>query len=153
MKILLAVDCSDCSKAAVQAVAERPWPAGSQLKILSVVEPVYLPSSDTWIMPEKYYAEIDKSAHERAQAAIAYAVEQIDASDVANLTILTEIKEGLAKDLILEEAEKWSAELVLLGSHDYRGLKKFLIGSVSHSVAAHAHCSVEIVRKAVSSRQ
>src|SRR5262245_40562174 len=103
MRILLAIDCSDCSKAAVQAVAERPLPAGSQLKILSVVEPVYLPATDTWIMPEKYYAEIDKSAHERAQTAIAYAVERINASEVANLTILTEIKDGLAKDIILEE--------------------------------------------------
>jgi nucleotide-binding universal stress UspA family protein len=146
MKILLAVDSSDCSKAAVQAVAERPWPAGSQIKILSVVEPVYVPTTDAWVLPENYYVEIDKAAWDQAQNAIAYAVEQIEASDVAKLTILTEIKEGLAKDIILEEAEKWGAELVLLGSHGYRGLKKFLLGSVSHAVAAHAHCSVEIVR-------
>jgi nucleotide-binding universal stress UspA family protein len=147
MKILLAVDNSDCSKAAVQAVAERPWPAGSQIKILSVVEPVYVPTTDTWILPEKFYFEIDKSAREQAEAAIAYAVEKIEASDVAKLAILTEIKEGLAKDMILEEAEKWGADLVLLGSHGYRGLKKFLIGSVSHAVAAQAQCSVEIVKK------
>jgi nucleotide-binding universal stress UspA family protein len=146
MKILLAVDGSDCSKTAVQAVAERPWPAGSLIKILSVVEPAYVPTTDAWVLPENYYVEIDKAARDQAQAAIAYAVEQIKASDVANLTILTEIKDGLAKDIILEEAERWRAELVLLGSHDYRGLKKLLLGSVSHAVAAHAHCSVEIVR-------
>jgi nucleotide-binding universal stress UspA family protein len=146
MKILLAVDGSDCSKAAVQAVAARPWPAGSQIKILSVVEPAYVPTTDAWILPENYYVEIDEAARDQAQAAIAYAVEQIKASDVAQLTILTEIKDGLAKDIILEEAERWGAELVLLGSHDYKGLKKLLLGSVSNAVAAHAHCSVEIVR-------
>jgi nucleotide-binding universal stress UspA family protein len=146
MKILLAVDSSDCSKAAVQAVAERPWPAGSQIKILSVVEPVYVPTTDAWVLPENYYVEIDLAARDQAQIAIAYAVERITASDVAKLTIFTEIKEGLAKDIIIEEADRWGAELVLLGSHGYRGLKKFLLGSVSHAVAAHAHCSVEIVR-------
>ncbi len=146
MRILLAVDGSDCSKAAVQAVAERPWPAGSQIKILSVVEPQYVPSTDAWVLPENYYLEIDQAARDLAQSAIAYAVEQIKTSDVANLTICTEVKDGLAKDIILEEADKWRAELVLLGCHDYKGLKKFLLGSVSHAVAAHAHCSVEIVR-------
>jgi nucleotide-binding universal stress UspA family protein len=147
MKILLAVDASDCSKAAVQAVAERPWPAGSQIKILSVVEPAYVPTTDAWVLPENYYVEIDNAARDQAHAAIAYAVEQIKASDVAaNLTILAEIKDGLAKDIILEEAERWGAELVLLGSHGYKGLKKLLLGSVSNAVAAHAHCSVEIVR-------
>jgi nucleotide-binding universal stress UspA family protein len=146
MKILLAVDGSECSKTAVQAVAERPWPEGSLIKILSVVEPAYVPTTDAWVLPENYYVEIDQAARDQAQAAIAYAVEQIKASDVANLTILTEIKDGLAKDIILEEAERWRAELVLLGSHGYKGLKKLLLGSVSHAVAAHAHCSVEIVR-------
>jgi nucleotide-binding universal stress UspA family protein len=146
VKILLAVDGSDCSKAAVQAVAERPWPAGSQIKILSVVEPVYVPTTDAWTLPENYYVEIDNAARDQAQTAIAYAVAQIKASDVANLTILTEIKDGLPRDIILEEAERWGAELVLLGSHGYKGLKKLLLGSVSNAVAAHAHCSVEIVR-------
>jgi nucleotide-binding universal stress UspA family protein len=36
--------------------------------------------------------------------------------------------------------------LIILGSHGYSGLQRFLLGSVSHAVAAHAHCSVEIVR-------
>jgi hypothetical protein len=36
MKILLAIDGSPCSDAAVQEIATRPWPEGSQVKILSV---------------------------------------------------------------------------------------------------------------------
>ncbi len=147
MKILLAVDGSDFSDGAVNSVAQRPWPLNSEVKIISAVEPVYLPTADTWVLPENYYLEIERAAQEQAQSAIRSAVEQIQSSDVAKLAISTEIKDGLAKDVILEEAEKWGADLIVLGSHGYRGLKKFLLGSVSHAVATHAHCSVELVRK------
>ncbi|MCI0336355.1 MAG: universal stress protein [Acidobacteria bacterium] len=146
MKILLATDGSDCSKAAVSAVADRPWPAESEVKVISVVEPAYVPTTDTWVLPENYYVELDKAAREQADSAIRHAVEKIRASDVANLTITSEIKDGLARDVILEEAENWRAELIVIGSHGYRGLKKFLLGSVSHAIATHAHCSVELVR-------
>ncbi|MGH9835129.1 MAG: universal stress protein [Blastocatellia bacterium] len=37
--------------------------------------------------------------------------------------------------------------LIVLGSHGRRGLKRFLLGSVSNAVASHADCSVEIVRR------
>jgi nucleotide-binding universal stress UspA family protein len=48
---------------------------------------------------------------------------------------------------ILDEVEKWGADLIVLGSHGYRGWRRFLLGSVSHAVATHARCSVEIVRR------
>ena len=38
MKILLATDGSDCSRIAVNSVAERPWPEGSEVKIVSATE-------------------------------------------------------------------------------------------------------------------
>jgi nucleotide-binding universal stress UspA family protein len=49
--------------------------------------------------------------------------------------------------VILDEAEKWDADLIVLGSHGYSGWQRFLLGSVSHAVATHALCSVEIVRQ------
>jgi nucleotide-binding universal stress UspA family protein len=50
------------------------------------------------------------------------------------------------KELILEEAHKWGADLIVVGSHGRHGLSRFLLGSVSEAVASHASCSVEIVR-------
>ena len=37
MKILLALDASPASKAALDAIAKRPWPAGSKVEVLTVV--------------------------------------------------------------------------------------------------------------------
>jgi hypothetical protein len=43
MKILLAVDGSVCSEAAIQEVARRPWPPGSEVKVISITEPLRIP--------------------------------------------------------------------------------------------------------------
>ena len=49
--------------------------------------------------------------------------------------------------LFLNEAEKFDADLIVVGSHGHGGIGRFLLGSVSQSVALHAACSVLIVRK------
>src|SRR5215813_2678363 len=147
MKILLATDGSDCSKAAVNSVAERPWPRGSEVKIVSVIEIPYAPTTETWVLPDSYYKELAGAAKAQAEAAVKDAVERIKSGKASGLEIITEIKSGSAKDMILDEAEKWGADLIVLGSHGYRGWQRFLLGSVSHAVATHARCSVEIVRQ------
>jgi nucleotide-binding universal stress UspA family protein len=75
------------------------------------------------------------------------AAERIKAGKAPGLEITTVIKNGHAKEVILDEAEKWGADLIVLGSHGYSGWQRFLLGSVSNAVATHAHCSVEIVRQ------
>jgi len=54
---------------------------------------------------------------------------------------------GDARQVILEEAKDWGADLIVLGSHGYHGIDRLMLGSVSESVAMHAHCSVEVIRK------
>ncbi|HZF40086.1 MAG TPA: universal stress protein [Blastocatellia bacterium] len=147
MKILLATDGSDCSKTAVKSVAERPWPVNSEVEIVSVMELPYAPTTETWVLPDSYYKEIERVAKEQAEAAVNDAVERFRAENTAGLEITTKIISGSARDVILDEAERWDADLIVLGSHGYRGWQRFLLGSVSHAVATHAHCSVEIARQ------
>jgi nucleotide-binding universal stress UspA family protein len=146
MKILLATDGSDCSKAAVNSVAERPWPEGSEVKIISAIEIPYVPTTEAWVLPDRYYDELEVAVKAQAETAIKDAVEQIKSGRTAELKVIGEVRSGSAKDVILDEAEKWNADLIVLGSHGYSGLQRFLLGSVSQAVATHAHCSVEIVR-------
>lgn len=53
---------------------------------------------------------------------------------------------GNAKEVILDEAQKWAADLIVVGSHGRRGFRRLLLGSVSEAVAMNAHCSVVVVR-------
>jgi nucleotide-binding universal stress UspA family protein len=146
MKILLATDGSDCSKAAVNSVADRPWPAGSVVKIVSAIEIPYVPTTEAWVLPDSYYNELEAAAKAQAEEAIKDAVERINRGKAAGVEVVTEIKSGSAKDVILDEAETWGADLIMIGSHGYSGWQRFLLGSVSQAVATHAHCSVEIAR-------
>jgi len=149
MKILLATDGSDYSKAAVKAVADRPWPEGSEVRIVSVMELPFVPTADVWVLPDSYYDDLEKAAKAQAEAAVKDAVKEIRSGKAAGLEIIAETRSGSARSVILDEAEKWDADLIVLGSHGYSGLQRFLLGSVSHAVATHAHCSVEIVRQKV----
>ncbi len=146
MKIILAVDGSEYGDAAVHEVARRPWPAHTEVKIMTAVELPYVPTTEGWVLPEEYYAGLEKTARTEAQAAIEKAIEHIKRHQGTSLTITSDIREGRAEDVILDEADHWGADLILVGSHGYRGFKRFLLGSVSQAVASHAKCSVEIVR-------
>ncbi len=146
MKILLAVDGSACSDVAAHEVAQRPWPAGSELRIISVFEPVVIPTPETWTLPDDYVERIEAAWQERAQSVVNRVVAPFRAGQGAPLRVSAEVVKGSPKDVILDEAERWGADLIVLGSHGRRGLKRLWLGSVSPAVAAHAKCSVEIVR-------
>jgi nucleotide-binding universal stress UspA family protein len=147
MRILLATDGSNCSVAAVNTVAGHPWPEGSELKIISATDIPNVSTTEAWVLPDSYYTALDGAAKARAEKAVKDAAERIKSGKASGLEVVTEVKDGHAKDVILHEAEQWGADLIVLGSHGYSGLERFLLGSVSHAVATHAHCSVEIVRQ------
>jgi nucleotide-binding universal stress UspA family protein len=90
---------------------------------------------------------LERVAREQAEAAVKYAVERIESGKASGLEIITNIISGSAREVILGEAERWEADLLVLGSHGYNGWQRFLLGSVSNAVAMRAHCSVEIVRQ------
>jgi nucleotide-binding universal stress UspA family protein len=147
MKILLATDGSDCSKTAANSVAERPWPEGSEVEIVSAMEIPSAHATETWILPNGYYMELERVTKEQAEAAVKDALELIESGKGSGLEISAKVISGSAREVILDEAERWGADLIVLGSHGYSGWRRLLLGSVSHAVATHAHCSVEIVRQ------
>jgi nucleotide-binding universal stress UspA family protein len=66
----------------------------------------------------------------------------------AKFNVSTELVEGDPKSQIIDIADNWRADMIVLGSHGRTGLDRFLMGSVSQAVVRHAHCTVEIVRTA-----
>lgn len=146
MKILLAVDGSKTSDAAVQAVAGRTWPAGSEVRIVSAVEPAVLPGYDTFGLSGQFYADLTRASMSRASDAVAKAAAAVKAAHPEGLPLETETLDGRASRAVLDEADRWGADLIVVGSHGYGEVARLLLGSVSHAIAMHATCSVEIVR-------
>lgn len=101
-------------------------------------------------MPESYYFKLENAERDRAGVAIDRAIARLRESNSTRetpLMLTDEVIVGRPDESIIETAKKWGADLVALGSHGYRGFKRFLLGSVSQAVASHAPCSVEVVRK------
>jgi len=150
MRILLAVDGSEFSDAAVEEIADRPWPPGSEVHIISVIHLPFTPTPETWALPDSYYSHLEKAGREQAESAINRAIARLRESDPERetpLMLTSEVIAGHPAESIIETSKRWGADLVALGSHGYQGFKRFLLGSVSYAVASHATCSVEIVRK------
>lgn len=144
MKLLLAIDDSPYSEAAVESVTSRPWPSDTTVRVLSAVEPIVPPATELWYdaggslerarqETVKHYEELTQRIAERLQS--------------ANLIVETAVRDGDPRSVIVDEAKDWSADLIVVGSHGRTGIVRLLLGSVAHSVVSHAPCSVEVVRK------
>jgi len=144
MKILLPVDESACSAEAIHAVTERPWPAGTTIRVLSAVESVGYPEMGPMMFDAG--GAFEKLQQQRTKEASRLTKRVANTLAAHGLATETVVHDGDPRSVIVDEAEDWKADLIVLGSHGYSGLKRWLLGSVAQSVVSHAPCSVEVVR-------
>jgi nucleotide-binding universal stress UspA family protein len=144
MKILLAIDGSPPSQAAINEVAHRTWPSKSTVRVLSVIQPYTPPATET-VLAGATLQEIRERQATEADQLTKRAAEQISAP--GQLSVETAILEGDPRTAIVDAADEWQADLIVVGSHGRTGLKRLMLGSVAQSVVAHAPCSVEVVRR------
>jgi nucleotide-binding universal stress UspA family protein len=95
------------------------------------------------MMPTLYGADDRETSLKQGEELVQKAEEPLIK---AGYQVHTSVKEGNPKITIVEDASKWKADLIILGSHGRTGLDRILMGSVSEAVARYAPCSVEIVR-------
>ena len=129
MRIVIGFDGSTDSLMAVESVANRHWPPDTSVRLVSAVES--LPFS-------VLLAEMPR-VEELREFAAAKLKEK-------GLHVSTVVEFGRAKNLIIEEAEKWGGDSIFVGAKGHHLVERVLLGSVSYSAAARAHCSVEVVR-------
>ena len=146
MRVLLAVDGSPHSHLAVAAVAERPWPDGTLVEVLTVIHAAAPLAIDPALVMAA--AHVDQIAEQRrlSSTIVESAVAEIE-DKAPGLTVTTKVIEGNPKDAILEESREWGADLIVVGSHGYGRLKRMMLGSVAGAVVANAPCSVHVARE------
>ena len=144
MKILLAVDGSEHSARTVEAIGSHPWPSGSVVRVLSVVDQVVTATPEVAIFSaETIEAERDQLVRTADELTTRFA------NWLCSTGVLSEtrVRRGDPKSLIIDEAEAWGADLIVVGSHVHTGFKRWLLGSVAQSIVSHAPCSVYVVRE------
>ena len=146
--VLLAVDNSEGSRHAAESLAARPWPEGTEIKVLSAVELVLSALQAAFEIPSLDAGHLETqraAAMERTENAIDSARKTLEAAGLRTSQSIS-VLVASPKEIVLQEAAAWPADLIVLGSHGSSGLSRFLLGSTSEAVATHAACSVEVIR-------
>jgi nucleotide-binding universal stress UspA family protein len=145
MKILLAIDESRFSAAAIRMVIAQNRPGQTQIHVLHVVEPLESPYYPELIQP--YPASIADINRSRLKAGRTLASQISEKLRKAGFKVVSSVRSGHVRSIVVDVARKWHADLIVVGSHGRTGMRRILLGSVSDYVARHAHCSVQIVRR------
>jgi len=150
MKVMIGVDDSPCSQAALEFVRRVSWPPDTTVMVVSsVATPVsayvaaYAPTGldfGSWADDlMKYHQQVAS----RGEAVLRG----------AGLRVASRVLEGDARETLVEEARRERADLVVVGSHGRTGLDKLVMGSVASHVVTHAPCSVLVVKERASQPQ
>lgn len=146
MKILIAVDGSKCSAAAITEVLNRPWPPKTEVRAITAFEVPVMVGIEPWAATPNYFDQLEKAVRDGARATVNEALEKLKPIANGKLKISGEAIEGTPGQAIVEEAERWGADLIVMGSRGLGTWNRLILGSVSSNVVHHAKCSVEIVR-------
>jgi len=135
MKILLAIDDSPCSQRLIRTVSERPWPSGTEMRILSVVEDQECASAE-----DPAAAEHGKKAADRCKKACKSLKVKCKDADISYL-----VTTGCAADQIVHIAREWHADKVMVGAHGRTICPHNFTGSVSRTVKESLGQKVEVI--------
>lgn len=137
-RILVPVDCSDCSLDAVEYAALVAQRSKAALTLLHVLEPISYGLDFTF--PDRAKRESIKAGHTKRLSDLVSAL--ASAGVPSEFLILG----GLPTDSILDAARTQSADLIVMGTHGRRGLSHAFVGSIAESVLRKSSCPVLMVR-------
>ena len=143
MKILIAVEENKFGTAMADFVAEHEWPEGSEIRLIHALEPIHVNVLSGY--PSELMHNITEERQRAARSLLLSVGSQISMR-LAGVPVIEQVIDGHPKDVIIDAANDWPADLIVLGSHGRTGLGKFLLGSVSMSVVSAANCSVVVVK-------
>lgn len=142
MKILVAVDEAQLAGDLVRAMVTVLRAESTEVRVLHVLQPVS--TSPPPQMAADYAPELESQKQERQEL-----VQQVAAQlrDGGFQVEGARVEIGDVKQTIVDSAEQWGADLIVLGSHSRTGIQRLLLGSVAEGVVRHAKCSVQVVRQ------
>jgi nucleotide-binding universal stress UspA family protein len=140
VRIIIGIDGSKYANAAVQVVASRDWPQGTEVRLVSGMWKIPAAAPDHTLKP---IADWIARENKRVKEALDSASTTLKSAGLKTTVV---VKDEEPKILLCNEAESWEADCIFVGSRGLSGMERFLMGSVSSGVAARAHCSVEVIR-------
>jgi nucleotide-binding universal stress UspA family protein len=148
MKVLIATDGSEFSQAAIDKACELIKNASeTEIKLVSVYT---LPTiaTEPFMASPNLYQKVSEDSKEIANANIEKA-RIVILNRLPNSSVTAEVVMGSPSQMIIETADEWKPDLIVVGSHGRGFWARSLLGSISDAVIHHAPCSVLVVRSSV----
>ncbi len=117
------------------------------MRVVSALQYRAPPAMGAYGVSHEYFLGVEREARQQAQTIVEAAAVKLRAGN-SLLDVTTAVLEDSPKRAIVEDAETWKPDSIVVGSHGRNSWQRAFLGSVSQSVAVHAPCSVEIVRRA-----
>jgi nucleotide-binding universal stress UspA family protein len=144
LKQIIGYDGSPGSDIAVESVAQRKWD-DSEFKLVLAPNSGIPATIGRFVLPAVDLFETEqKKAQAWAEALSESARRKLSA---AKLKFEICVKPGNPKQVLIEEAENYDADCIIVGSHSVReSSKRFALGCTAAAIAERANCSVEVVK-------
>ena len=142
-KILVAVDGSPTSLRGLDEAVKVAKAMGGQLMLVHVVNELVIAAE---YVPAVYYEPVLLSLRDSGAKVLEQAMSIARRIGVPCEQKLVETLGGRAADEIVKQAKEWSAELIVLGTHGRRGLKRLAMGSDAELVLRQSPVPVLMVR-------
>jgi nucleotide-binding universal stress UspA family protein len=139
-RILVPIDFTSCSNKALHYAIPLAEQFGAQLCLLYIAPSYYL-------APELAPLEVT-STETRARADAAAQLSSLAAREVPpGVKVSAYVRQGFPPTEIAMAATELEADLIVISTHGYTGLKHVWFGSVTENVVRHAHCPVLVVKE------
>jgi len=142
MKILVGVEDPKSSQPTLQALTAQFPAKDTEVRIVHALAPI------TYFAPPEMAVDYGPVLDDQLQQAEQWVAEIAKSLIARGYHVNIQVEQGDVREVIIDAAKAWPADLILIGSHGRSGVQRFLLGSVAEFVARHAGCSVQIVRSA-----
>lgn len=144
-RILVPVDGSDTANRGLEEAIALGRALGSALRLVHIVDDSALAlNPEAGVAAAPLVEDFAASGKQVLEEARAFAESRGSQAE----TVLHENFTGRVADRIVEEATKWGAELIVMGTHGRRGLRHAVLGSDAEAVVRGAHVPVLLIRAA-----
>lgn len=142
-RILVPVDGSPPSNKGLREALKLAKEKQCTMMLLHVVDELIITAT-----PEAVYdaTEIIESLREAGEEVLRASVETAQREGVTAESELVECVGGRAADIIVDRAKKWRADLIVLGTHGRRGVRRLVMGSDAEEVVRLSPVPVLLVR-------
>jgi nucleotide-binding universal stress UspA family protein len=139
MKILIAYDGSACADAALNGLHRAGLPNEAEVKVLSVIE--------NWLPPPSGLEIIKHIDRDQEYLTLAMRAARRVHESRLGWEAKAEVGIGSPASVILEKADQWRPDLIVVGAHGRSALGRLFFGSVSQKVLHEANHSVRVARE------